>query len=98
MNVTITTEDNQYTVNVIPVGKGADGTSIRSGARDPVEGDGNDGDFWINTATTTLFGPKASGSWGGGVLLIGPKGNDNITVGPNPPDSPEENDIWIDTN
>jgi hypothetical protein len=33
-----------------------------------------DGDFYINTITHTLFGPKASGSWPTGVSLVGPTG------------------------
>jgi hypothetical protein len=33
-----------------------------------------DGDFYINTATNTLFGPKAGGAWPSGVSLVGPTG------------------------
>jgi hypothetical protein len=45
---------------------------LRSGAADPVSGDGNDGDWWINTTTVTLFGPKAAGSWPAtGIALVG---------------------------
>jgi hypothetical protein len=33
-----------------------------------------DGDFYINTATNTLFGPKLSGVWPSGVSLVGPTG------------------------
>jgi hypothetical protein len=32
------------------------------------------GDFYINTATNTLFGPKANGTWPAGVSLVGPQG------------------------
>ena len=33
-----------------------------------------DGDFYINTTTNTIFGPKTSGTWGSGTSLIGPQG------------------------
>jgi len=56
---------------------GADGKTILSGAVDPTT-EGVDGDFYINTATSTLFGPKASGTWPSGVLLIGADGADGV--------------------
>jgi hypothetical protein len=54
---------------------GADGRTILSGAVDPTT-EGANGDFYINTATSTLFGPKASGTWPSGVPLIGADGAD----------------------
>jgi uncharacterized protein (TIGR02145 family) len=36
---------------------------------------GTDGDFYINTASDTLYGPKTTGGWGTGISLIGPKGS-----------------------
>jgi uncharacterized protein (TIGR02145 family) len=36
------------------------------------------GDFYINTATNTLFGPKANGTWPAGVSLVGPTGPQGI--------------------
>jgi hypothetical protein len=48
---------------------GADGRTILSGAVDPTT-EGVDGDFYLNTATSTLFGPKAT-TWPAGVSLIG---------------------------
>jgi hypothetical protein len=53
---------------------GADGKTIRNGTSDPVSGTGVDGDFYINTAANTLFGPKANGAWPSGVSLVGPTG------------------------
>ncbi|MCE2780066.1 MAG: hypothetical protein LW824_21120 [Algoriphagus sp.] len=53
---------------------GADGKTIRNGTSDPVSGTGVDGDFYINTASNTLFGPKANGAWPSGVSLVGPTG------------------------
>jgi hypothetical protein len=32
------------------------------------------GDFYINTATSTIFGPKAAGTWPSGVSIIGAPG------------------------
>lgn len=50
---------------------GTDGSSVLNGSVDPTGGDGDDGDFWINTTTTTIFGPKTAGVWGSGTSLIG---------------------------
>jgi hypothetical protein len=53
---------------------GADGSTTLSGNRDPVSGDGIDGDYWMNTSGggRVLWGPKASGAWpGSGVNLVG---------------------------
>ena len=53
---------------------GADGKTVRNGTSDPVSGTGVDGDFYINTAANTLFGPKTNGAWPSGVSLVGPTG------------------------
>jgi len=53
---------------------GIDGRTILSGSVDPGPSDGENGDFYINTASDTLFGPKAAGSWPSGVNLVGPQG------------------------
>ena len=53
---------------------GTDGKTILSGSSDPTSGTGNNGDFYINTSSNTLFGPKASGAWPGGTSLVGPSG------------------------
>ena len=52
-----------------------DGKSVLSGAVDPTT-EGVDGDFYINTTTWTIFGPKAGGVWPAGVSLVGPAGAD----------------------
>jgi hypothetical protein len=54
---------------------GLDGKTVRYGAADPVATDGVDGDFWINTTSHYLFGPKASGAWPAGTSLVGPAGS-----------------------
>lgn len=56
---------------------GADGRTILNGIVDPLVGDGVDGDFFINTNTNTIFGPKA-GTWPAGVSLVGPEGPSGI--------------------
>jgi hypothetical protein len=53
---------------------GADGKTVGNGTSNPVSGTGVNGDFYINTATNTLFGPKANGAWPSGVSLVGPTG------------------------
>jgi hypothetical protein len=45
---------------------------------------GVDGDFYINTATNFIFGPKAGGSWPAGTALTGPQGPTGAT-GPTGP-------------
>lgn len=53
---------------------GADGKSLRSGSGAPSSGLGVNGDFYIDTDTNRLYGPKTSGSWGGGTSIVGPAG------------------------
>ena len=57
---------------------GADGKSVLNGAVAPTT-EGVDGDFYINTATSTIYGPKAGGNWGSGTPLIGPVGPIGVT-------------------
>lgn len=57
--------------------KGTDGTNgktLLNAAADPLVGAGVLGDFHLNTATLTLFGPKTGGGWGSGVSLRGTDG------------------------
>jgi hypothetical protein len=58
----------------LPGAAGSNGLSILNGTVDPANGTGADGEFYINTAASTLFGPKASGVWPAGVSLAGPQG------------------------
>jgi hypothetical protein len=55
---------------------GPAGTSVRYGISNPTAGVGNNGDFYINTSTYYIFGPKAAGDWPAGVSIggIGPEG------------------------
>ncbi|WKZ65752.1 MAG: tail fiber domain-containing protein [Flavobacteriales bacterium] len=45
-----------------------------NGTTNPASAVGSNGDFYLNTTTSTLFGPKAAGAWPAGVALIGPVG------------------------
>jgi hypothetical protein len=47
---------------------------VLSGTSNPLAATGSNGDFYINTTTNTLFGPKAGGAWPTGVSLVGPQG------------------------
>lgn len=53
---------------------GADGRTILSGSAAPGAGIGANGDFFVNTAASVLYGPKAGGTWPAGVSLVGPAG------------------------
>lgn len=45
---------------------------LRSGPADPESSDGNEGDWWINTVSNELFGPKQPGdTWPGPINLAG---------------------------
>ncbi|POP43349.1 hypothetical protein CHU32_09725 [Superficieibacter electus] len=63
-----TTWNNLLQVSTL---NGKDGASVRSGTADPTAATGSDGDFYINTATLTMFGPKTSGAWPAGVSMKG---------------------------
>lgn len=54
---------------------GTNGKTILNGTVNPTAGNGVDGDFYLNTTTKQIFGPKTSGAWGSGTSLIGPQGN-----------------------
>jgi len=58
---------------------GADGLSVLNGTTDPAAGVGVDGEFYINTTTNNIFGPKAAGVWPAGVSLVGPTGATGAT-------------------
>jgi len=83
---------------------GAAGSTLLSGSGDPTSSVGNDGDYYINTSTSTLFGPKADGQWPPGVPLAGnsgtPSGGGSILSGAGAPDNSIGNngDFYLDTN
>jgi len=53
---------------------GADGTKIYSGTVAPAATLGANGDFYLNTATSMLYGPKTAAGWGTATSLIGATG------------------------
>ena len=58
-----------------PVGpQGIPGNTVLYGTVDPTAAVGIDGNFYINTTTHFIFGPKAGGAWPAGTSLIGPQG------------------------
>ena len=58
---------------------GARGNTVLAGSRNPLAADGVNGDFWINTATNTLYGPKALNAWpSAGTVLVGPQGPQGV--------------------
>lgn len=58
-----------------PGAPGADGKSVLNGDVDPSASTGADGDFYFNTATGTMFGPKTAGAWpSSSTSLVGPQG------------------------
>jgi hypothetical protein len=70
---------------------GADGKTVLNGSSNPTSLIGNNGDFYINTISNIIFGPKASGQWPAiGVSLVGPQGLTGPTgaSGPQGPQGP----------
>jgi collagen triple helix repeat protein len=76
---------------------GPNGNTILNGVVDPGPSDGSNGDFYINTASQKIFGPKAAGTWPSGVPYAagptgptGPTGGNGPTgaTGPNGPTGP----------
>jgi hypothetical protein len=54
---------------------GANGNTVLSGTGAPSNGLGVDGDFYLRTDTSCMYGPKASGAWPGAcTTLVGPAG------------------------
>lgn len=70
---------------------GADGNTVLNGTSNPTSSIGNNGDFYINTISNIIYGPKASGNWPAvGVSLVGPQGLTGPTgaSGPQGPQGP----------
>lgn len=53
---------------------GVDGRTLLSGTTAPGAGTGANGDFFIDTAASVIYGPKVGGAWPTGVSLVGPAG------------------------
>ncbi|MBL4677469.1 MAG: hypothetical protein JKY70_14895 [Mucilaginibacter sp.] len=54
--------------------QGADGSTVLNGNTVPITTVGKVGDFYLNTTTSTLYGPKTTTGWGNGTLLKGATG------------------------
>ncbi len=79
---------------------GPRGNSVLNGTTDPGSGTGLNGDFYFNTATETMFGPKASGTWPAGVVIKGTNGK-TILNGLLPPSNltdGTDGDFFLNTN
>jgi hypothetical protein len=53
---------------------GPTGAQLLNGTTTPSAATGADGDYYIDSATSFLYGPKAAGAWPAGVSLIGAAG------------------------
>ena len=49
-------------INSLQAGS-ADGGELLNGPAAPTAGDGANGDFWLDTSTNDLYGPKENGAW-----------------------------------
>lgn len=76
---------------------GADGKTLLNGVTPPTANQGADGDFYLDTATRVLYGPKGAvtaGVWpGSGTSLVGPAGAPGLigstgSQGPTGPQGP----------
>ncbi|MDI6033753.1 hypothetical protein QLS91_11775 [Flavobacterium sp. LB2P84] len=67
----------------LTVGNGVNANTILNGNTNPSSAIGSDGDFYINTGSVVLYGPKTSGGWpSDGIALVGPKGGAGSGVAP----------------
>ncbi len=60
------------------------GPSLLNGSGAPSAGTGIDGDFYLDTSSNDIYGPKTAGAWGSGTSIIGPTGATGAT-GPTGP-------------
>lgn len=93
---------NSPVTRVIRNGRGPKGTaglSILSGVGAPPSDLGREGEFFVDTTGWRLYGPKSEAGWGAGVSLVGPSGDDGMTIlnGAGAPTSGDgvDGDFWI---
>ena len=72
---TLKAESNAQDLRIKSIEDAGSGTTVLNGTTDPLGTTGNDGDFYINTASNTLWGPKTVGAWSTSVSLVGPAGS-----------------------
>src|SRR5262245_9072957 len=58
---------------------GIDGNTVLYGNTAPSVAQGKDGDFYINTTTNYIYGPKQFSVWPAGTNLVGPQGATGAT-------------------
>src|SRR5690606_10821038 len=73
---------------------GINGRSVLSGSVAPTT-EGADGDFYINTSTWEIYGPK-DGSWGDPTSLIGPEGPQGPQGEQGPPGEPGQDGLPLE--
>jgi len=80
---------------------GADGSVLYSGTDDPLSSTGQDGDYYLNTTSGELFGPKTAGEWTDSFMLKGEEGEagSKILSGIESPDQATgvDGDFYLDT-
>jgi hypothetical protein len=54
--------------------QGIPGNTVLYGAGPPASGTGVNGNFYIDTTASFIYGPKAAGAWPAGTSLVGPQG------------------------
>lgn len=59
--------------------RGENGNSVRSGSGIPSSELGVNGDYYVNTAARTMYGPKSGGTWGTATSLVGERGEVGLT-------------------
>ena len=64
---------------------GLDGKTVLNGIIAPVVSVGVNGDFYLNTVSSILYGPKADGAWPAGVSLVGVAGANGADGAPGVP-------------
>jgi Collagen triple helix repeat (20 copies) len=64
----------QQGIQGVPGTPGANGKSVLNGTSAPTAGTGTNGDFFINTTTSEIYGPKTGAGWGSPTSLKGPPG------------------------
>jgi hypothetical protein len=84
-----------------PIGlTGADGNTVLYGAANPAAAVGVNGNFYINTTTNFLFGPKMGGAWPAGTSLVGPQGpagTAQMIIADNPPAGASDGSVWYES-
>lgn len=73
-DITFTKSDGTTVTMTTPDLSGVDGKTVLNGSGSPASNIGVTGDFYIDTAASTIYGPKLNSVWGSATSLIGPQG------------------------